>query len=78
LFDGSKTSSVGRVRLFEPPQLEPGVYYTYKVSISWLQSGQVMNDVRNVSIIGGKVSVVDFTRPAGAEPLGPPSIIKKS
>jgi uncharacterized protein (TIGR03000 family) len=77
LFDGNKTSSVGRVRLFEPPQLEPGVYYTYKVSISWLQSGQVMTDVRNVSIIGGRVSVVDFTRPADAEPLNPPAILKK-
>jgi hypothetical protein len=51
-------------RLFEPPQLEPGVYYSYKVSASWMQSGKVVSDVRTASVVGGQVTVVDFTRPS--------------
>jgi uncharacterized protein (TIGR03000 family) len=76
LFDGNKTSSLGRVRLFDPPELQPGVVYTYKITATWMQGGQPVTDVRNVSVIGGQVTLVNFTRPA-VEPVGPPLPAKK-
>ena len=77
LFDGNKTSLLGRVRLFDPPELQPGVVYTYKITASWMQGGQLVTDVRSVSVMGGQVTLVDFTRPAGVEPVGPPAPAKK-
>jgi uncharacterized protein (TIGR03000 family) len=76
LFDGNKTSSLGRVRLFDPPELQPGVVYTYKITATWMQGGQPVTDVRNVSVTGGQVTLVNFTRPA-VEPVGPPLPAKK-
>jgi len=72
-FDGKKTSSVGRVRLFDPPELEPGYTYSYKVTASWVQDGQTVTDVRNAYVVGGQGTVVDFTRPAPAEAVEPPT-----
>jgi uncharacterized protein (TIGR03000 family) len=67
LFDGTKTSSVGKVRLFDPPELEPGVTYSYKVTATWVEGGKPVTDVRKVSIKGGQGTLVDFTRPAPPE-----------
>jgi uncharacterized protein (TIGR03000 family) len=73
LFDGNKTTTLGRARVFDPPELEPGVQYHYKVTASWMQGGKVITDVRNVPVMGGQVSFVDFTRPASGEKVAPPA-----
>lgn len=63
-FDGAKTSSLGRVRLYDPPTLAPGQSFTYKISATWNQGGTPVSDVRVVNVVGGRVTVVDFTQPA--------------
>jgi uncharacterized protein (TIGR03000 family) len=73
LFDGTKTTTMGRVRLFEPPDLAPGVYYSYKLTATWQQGDKVFTDVRKVYVIGGQASLVDFTRPAPPEAVPPPN-----
>jgi uncharacterized protein (TIGR03000 family) len=77
-FDNNKTALQGKVRLFDPPELQPGAYYVYKITVSWVQGGQTVTDVRSATVTGGQVTVVDFTRPASPEPLGPPLPSKKS
>jgi uncharacterized protein (TIGR03000 family) len=77
LFDGTKTSSVGRVRTFEPPELQPGVNYSYKLTASWVQGDKVFTDVRKVQVVGGQASVVDFTRPAPPEAVPLPKTDKE-
>lgn len=71
-FDGSKTSSLGRVRLYDPPTVSPGQTLTYKISVTWNQGGTPVSDVRVVNVVGGRVTVVDFTQPA-TETVPPPS-----
>lgn len=75
-FDGTKTSSTGSRRLFDPPALQPGVIYTYRVAASWTQNGKVVTDIRVASVTGGRTTVIDFTRPPSPEPLGPPNAVK--
>jgi uncharacterized protein (TIGR03000 family) len=71
-FDGGKTTSVGKVRLFDPPELQPGVTYSYKVTASWVQDGKTITDVRKVPVMGGRGTLVDFTQPAPPEAVPAP------
>jgi uncharacterized protein (TIGR03000 family) len=77
LFDGVKTTSVGKVRLFDPPELEPGVWYSYKVTASWGQGDKAVTDARKVWVMGGQGTLVDFTRPAPPEAIPLPTPEKK-
>lgn len=77
LFDGVKTSSLGRIRFFDPPALESGYTYTYKISASWTQGGAPMSDVRVVTVATGRVTLVDFSQPV-TEAVPPPSKQKSS
>jgi len=70
-FDGALTNSTGRIRSFDPPAMQPGVNYSYKVVARWTQNGQTIADAREVHVVSGRLSVVDFTRPEG-EQLAPP------
>jgi uncharacterized protein (TIGR03000 family) len=63
-FDGARTSSVGRVRLYHTPALDPSRSNSYRIGISWVQDGRAMTDARVVSVAPGRMSVVDFTQPA--------------
>jgi uncharacterized protein (TIGR03000 family) len=76
LFDGHKTSSLGRERTFFPPSLEAGYTYSYHVSASWLKDGRTVTETRTVSVVPGQPSVVDFTRAAPAERVAPPAKTK--
>jgi uncharacterized protein (TIGR03000 family) len=76
LFDIAKTTSVGKVRLFDTPELKPDTKYMYKVTATWVEGGKAVTDVRNVPVMAGRASVADFTRPAPPEPLPPPTPAK--
>jgi uncharacterized protein (TIGR03000 family) len=76
LFDGAKTSSLGRERTFLPPQLQPGYSYSYQVTASWTQDGRTVKESRTVQVVPGQPSVVDFTRAAPAELVAPPAKTK--
>lgn len=61
--EGQKTVSLGRVRMFDPPPLEPGYTYWYKLTATWTQDGKTYGDVRTVSLVPGRLVTVDFTQP---------------
>lgn len=63
-FDGARTSSVGRVRLYHTPALDPNRSNSYRIGITWVQDGRAMSDARVVSVTPGRMTVVDFTQPA--------------
>lgn len=73
LVDGNKTTSVGLTRVFESPELKPGKTYSYQITASWSQAGKTVRDERTVTVIRGRTSLVDFTRPASPERLAAPA-----
>lgn len=75
--EGAKTLSLGRTRYFDSPSLEPGYKYSYKVVATWTQDGRPVSDVRVVTVLPGRVSVVDFTQPS-SEALPPPAKQKEA
>lgn len=62
-FDGAKTTSVGRARLFNTPSLDPSGKYSYRIGASWMEDGRPVTDIRVVSVAPGRTVVVDFTKP---------------
>jgi uncharacterized protein (TIGR03000 family) len=70
-FDGSRTSSVGRVRLYHTPALDASRTNSYRIGAAWTQDGRPISDARVVSVTPGQTTVVDFTQPA-REPIPQP------
>ena len=72
LFNGVKTSEIGRERTFARNTHEAGDRnsYRYTASASWTQGGQQMTDARTVVARPGEIVVVDFTQPAPPVRLG--------
>jgi len=73
LFDGQKTSAVGRVRLLETGDLDQGESYSARVIARWKQDGREMTDARKVDLTAGSSVVVDFTQSAPAERVATPA-----
>ena len=72
-FNGHRTTSIGRMRVFEPSGIEPGHTYTYRVEAVWEENGETIGDVRQVPVVAGRLSLVDFTQPAPSEALPAPN-----
>jgi uncharacterized protein (TIGR03000 family) len=53
----------GTERQFDTPPLEPGFKYFYTLKASWLQDGERITLERQVQVMPGQATVVDFTRP---------------
>ncbi len=62
-FDGAKTTSVGRVRLYHTPVLDLSSSNSYRIGASWMQDGRPITDARVVTVTAGRTVVVDFTQP---------------
>jgi uncharacterized protein (TIGR03000 family) len=69
---GQKMNSLGMVRNFELPPVEPGKTDTYKVTATWTDGGNTFTDVRKVSLTPGSAATVDFTQPAPLERVATP------
>jgi uncharacterized protein (TIGR03000 family) len=61
--DGYQTAGSGYERVFAPPNLEPGYNYYYNVEATWMENGQLIRQSRQVRVVPGQVTMVDFTRP---------------
>jgi uncharacterized protein (TIGR03000 family) len=61
-FSGYKTSSRGTSRSFDSPNLKPGSSYSYTITASWNQGGQVVSAEAVVPVTAGSRVVVDFTQ----------------
>jgi uncharacterized protein (TIGR03000 family) len=59
-FDGVKTISTGKDRVFTTPELTPGQTYTYAVTASWTQGGVPRTETRTVKVQAGQTSTVEF------------------
>src|SRR5262249_17979435 len=60
--EGQKMIQKGPVRFFESPPVTPGVEYVYHFRAHWKDSGQDVDEVREVSVYAGSKVGVDFTR----------------
>ncbi len=70
--EGQKTTTTGRVRTFESPELQPNRSYTYNLRASWMQDGRPVTQDRQVQVVTGRSTTVDFTQPPGPERVPPP------
>lgn len=66
--EGQKMRSVGALRHYRSPPLDPARGYVYEVRARWLFDGKPVEDVRHVAIRAGAVVPLDFTR---LDPLVP-------
>jgi len=64
--EGKKVDSIGRVRRFTSPPLEPGVKFAYTARARWVQDGREMTQVKEIPVSAGDKNSVDFTAPAAA------------
>lgn len=60
LVDGKKTAQTGTDRIFESPPLEAGQSYRYTVTARWVERGQPVEVMREVTGTPGEVVRVDF------------------
>jgi len=72
LFDGQATSQTGTERIFFPPKLESGSTYHYTVTASFDRNGNQVQEQRDVKVVPGQPSFVDFTTSQPAETVNPP------
>jgi uncharacterized protein (TIGR03000 family) len=72
-FDGHKTSTAGTDRTYHTPQLKLGQPYQYTMAAAWSRGGRVVTQERQVWVMPGRTSLVDFTRPppAPVRPMQP-------
>jgi uncharacterized protein (TIGR03000 family) len=62
---GAATRQQGRVRIFESPELTPGVEYTYDIRAQWIEGGRQVEKTRHVTVHPGDRLTVIFTQAPG-------------
>jgi uncharacterized protein (TIGR03000 family) len=60
-FGDHQTTSLGTMRFFTTPALQPGTLYSYTVKASWTDGGKLKTAERVVYVTAGSQVVVDFT-----------------
>jgi uncharacterized protein (TIGR03000 family) len=60
-FNGQRTQQGGTQRVFNTPALESGYSYTYNISASWQQNGQLVSRERSIAVRPGESMTVNFT-----------------
>jgi uncharacterized protein (TIGR03000 family) len=65
-FDGVPTTSVGLTRYYTTPELPPGQPLKYAITAIVNRNGQPVREERDVQVIAGQTTMIDFTRPAGS------------
>jgi uncharacterized protein (TIGR03000 family) len=58
--NGQVTSSVGAVRYYQSPPLEPG-RYAYEMKIKWVENGKTMSQTKTVTFNPNTRNNIDFT-----------------
>ena len=65
-FEGTEMMSMGTVREFESPPLEPG-NYTYEIRARWTENGRDITQTQKVAVSPGVHTTVNFPIPSGTE-----------
>jgi uncharacterized protein (TIGR03000 family) len=65
LFNDEDTTTLGRVRTFVSPTMQPASERTYTVTARWMHEGKAVSQNREVTVSPGQARLVDFTHPAG-------------
>jgi len=63
LFDGIRTTSVGTLRYYSTPELPVGRSLTYTIAAVVERNGQPFSEERQISVMAGQTTFVNFTRP---------------
>lgn len=78
--DGRKMRSMGPMRHYRTPPLDPTREYAYEVRAHWLFDNKPVEDVRHIAIRAGATVLIDFThldplvpRPSTPPPPSPPA-----
>ncbi len=66
--DGRKMRSLGPIRHYRTPPLDPTREYAYEVRAHWLLDNKPIEDIRHIAIRAGATVLIDFTH---ADPLVP-------
>lgn len=61
-FNGEKTTTTGKTRIFTTPELEAGKSYSYAVTANWTEGGAQRTLTRTVQVTPGQTVTVDFTK----------------
>jgi len=72
-FDGTRTSSTGRLRHFQSPPLEPGRRYRYTLQARWREKGREVTQMQHLRLLAGDDVVITFPAPAAAPAPAPVS-----
>jgi len=62
-FDGQKTQQTGTNREFTTPPLRPWKAYTYRIWVHWMDKGQPVDHLRQVTFYAGDNVNLDFRQP---------------
>jgi uncharacterized protein (TIGR03000 family) len=65
-FQGSKTTQIGRSRLYTSPPLVQGKGYTYDIRVTWKENGKEIVQDRTIPVRAGDRLSVVFRAPAAA------------
>ena len=78
--DGRKMRSMGPMRHYRTPPLDPTREYAYEVRAHWLFDNKPVEDSRHIAIRAGATVLIDFThldplvpRPSAPPPPSPPA-----
>lgn len=78
--EGQQMRSVGAMRHYRSPPLNPAREYAYEVRARWQVDGKPIEEIRHVAIRAGATVIVDFThldplvpRPSAPAPTPPPT-----
>lgn len=76
--EGQKMRSVGTMRHYRSPPLDPTKEYAYEVRARWRSDGKAIDDVRHVAIRAGAIAIADFSHldplvPRPSAPSPPPA-----
>ncbi len=72
--DGRKMRSMGPLRHYRTPPLDPTREYAYEVRARWLFDNKPVEDIRHIAIRAGATVLIDFTHldPLVPRPSSPP------
>ncbi len=66
-FDGVRATSVGLTRYYATPELPGDKPYKYAITAIVNRNGQPVRVERDVQVIAGQTTMVDFNRPTGSQ-----------
>jgi uncharacterized protein (TIGR03000 family) len=69
-FFDTPTTSKGKTRVYQYPNLAPGSKYSYTVRIAWMEDGKVVSQTQTFPVTPGEVHAIYLKRSEGKKSAG--------